>query len=71
MPILAALVAWLFGLSPLDASLIVVFFALPTAPTAYVLTTQLKGDASLMAGLVTLQTLLAAASLPLVLAVFG
>lgn len=71
MPLVAALVAWLFGLPPLDASLLVIFFALPTAPTAYVLTAQLKGDATLMAGLVTLQTMLAAASLPLVLAVFG
>ncbi|MEC5325716.1 AEC family transporter [Aurantimonas sp. A3-2-R12] len=71
MPLVAALVAWLFVLSPLDASLLVIFFALPTAPTAYVLTTQLKGDATLMAGLVTLQTLLAAASLPLVLSLFG
>lgn len=71
MPILAVLVARWFALSPLDTSLIVVFFALPTAPTAYVLTAQLRGDATLMAGLVTLQTLLAAASLPLVLAVFG
>ncbi|MEC5291764.1 AEC family transporter [Aurantimonas sp. C2-6-R+9] len=71
MPLVAALVAWLFVLSPLDASLLVIFFALPTAPTAYVLTTQFKGDATLMAGLVTLQTLLAAASLPLVLSLFG
>ena len=43
------------------------FFGLPTAPTAYVLTRQLGGDGHLMAGLITLQTLLAAASLPLVL----
>ncbi|MEF2551571.1 AEC family transporter [Aurantimonas sp. A2-1-M11] len=69
MPLLAYAIAGLLALPPLDGTLLVIFFALPTAPTAYVLTTQLKGDATLMAGLVTLQTLLAAASLPLVLAV--
>ncbi|HBX55236.1 MAG TPA: transporter, partial [Pseudomonas sp.] len=37
--------------------------ALPTAPTAYVLTRQLGGDSQLMAGIITLQTLLAAATL--------
>jgi len=42
---------------------LVLFFALPTAPTAYVLTRQLGGDANLMAGIITLQHLLAAASL--------
>ena len=68
MPLLAFAVARLMALPPLDGALLVIFFALPTAPTSYVLTTQLKGDATLMAGLVTLQTLLAAASLPLVLA---
>ena len=51
--------------------MLVIFCAIPTAPTAYVLTTQLRGDATLMAGLVTLQTALAAASLPVVLALVG
>jgi len=50
---------------------LVLFFALPTAPTAYVLTRQLGGDSHLMAGLITLQTLLAALSLPLVLTLLG
>ncbi|HSX90968.1 MAG TPA: AEC family transporter, partial [Pseudomonas sp.] len=45
----------------------VLFFALPTAPTAYVLTRQLGGDSQLMVGIITLQTLLAAGSLSLVL----
>ena len=54
-------------LPALESSVLVLFFALPTAPTAYVLTRQLGGDGHLMAGIITLQTLLAAASLPLVL----
>ncbi|KUJ91962.1 MAG: auxin efflux carrier [Pseudomonas sp. 63_8] len=47
----------------MESAVLVLFFALPTAPTAYVLTRQLGGDSQLMAGIITLQTLLAAGSL--------
>ncbi len=66
-PLLAYSVARLLHLPAMETTIIVLFFALPTAPTAYVLTRQLGGDSHLMAGIITLQTLLAAASLPLVL----
>ena len=71
MPLLAYAVARLLALPPLAASVLVLFFALPTAPTAYVLTRQLGGDSQLMAGIITLQTLFAAASLLLVLGLLG
>jgi malonate transporter and related proteins len=67
MPLLAWLVTLALQLPALESSVLVLFFALPTAPTAYVLTRQLGGDSQLMAGIITLQTLLAAASLPLLL----
>lgn len=67
MPLLAYAVAKALHLPALESSVLVLFFALPTAPTAYVLTRQLGGDGHLMAGIITLQTLLAALSLPLVL----
>ncbi|WP_148925511.1 AEC family transporter [Stutzerimonas stutzeri] len=67
VPLLAYAVARLLHLPAMETTIIVLFFALPTAPTAYVLTRQLGGDSHLMAGIITLQTLLAAASLPLVL----
>lgn len=67
MPLLAYVVARALHLPALESSVLVLFFALPTAPTAYVLTRQLGGDGHLMAGIITLQTLLAALSLPLVL----
>lgn len=70
MPVLAAALAGLFGLPALEALVVILFFALPTAPTAYVLTRQLQGDSHLMAGLITLQTLVSAASLSVVLGVF-
>ncbi len=68
MPLLAFGVARLCGLPALESSVLILFFALPTAPTSYVLTTQLGGDGHLMAGIITLQTLLAAGTLLLVLA---
>ncbi|MEX6500482.1 AEC family transporter [Pseudomonas zhanjiangensis] len=67
MPLLAWAVAYGLRLPAMESSVLVLFFALPTAPTAYVLTRQLGGDSHLMAGIITLQTLLAAASLPLVM----
>ncbi|MBK3759852.1 AEC family transporter [Stutzerimonas frequens] len=67
VPLLAFGVARVLGLPDMETTILVLFFALPTAPTAYVLTRQLGGDSHLMAGIITLQTLLAAASLPLVL----
>lgn len=67
MPLLAWLVAYGLALPAMESTVLVLFFALPTAPTAYVLTRQLGGDSQLMAGIITLQTLLAAASLPLLL----
>ncbi|WP_259651426.1 AEC family transporter [Pseudomonas sp. NCCP-436] len=68
MPLLAWGVAWGLNLPAMESAVLVLFFALPTAPTAYVLTRQLSGDSQLMAGLITLQTLLAAGTLLLVMA---
>ncbi|MEE9099319.1 AEC family transporter [Pseudomonas nitroreducens] len=67
MPLLAFAIARLLALPALESALLVLFFALPTAPTAYVLTRQLGGESHLMAGIITLQTLLAGASLLVVM----
>ncbi|MDR2226376.1 MAG: AEC family transporter, partial [Providencia sp.] len=67
MPLLAVLIAKLFSLPNLETVLLVIFFAIPTAPTAYILTRQLNGDSQLMAGIITLQTIIAVVTLPLVL----
>lgn len=69
MPVLAFLIAWALALPTIESAILVLFFALPTAPTAYVLARQLGGDSHLMAGLITFQTLLSAISLLLVMAV--
>ncbi|MDO5705991.1 MAG: AEC family transporter [Paracoccus sp. (in: a-proteobacteria)] len=67
MPALAVLAARLFGLSGPETLVLVVFSAIPTAPTSYVLTRQLNGDGPFMAGIVTAQTIAAAATIPLIL----
>jgi malonate transporter len=71
MPLLAFTAARYFGLSAVQTFVLVIFFSLPTAPTAFVLTRKLQGDAELMAGVITLQTLLSAATLSLVLALLN
>ncbi|TOO52690.1 transporter, partial [Vibrio parahaemolyticus] len=58
---------YLFSLPEFETLLLVIFFAIPTAPTAYILTRQLNGDSQLMAGIITLQTVMAVFTLPLVL----
>lgn len=59
-------IAW--GLPPAQQAIVVVFAALPTAPSAYVLTVRMGGHGSYVAGLVTVSTLIAMAALPLALA---
>ena len=71
MPLLAWGVALTLGLPLLETAVVVVFFAIPTATASYILTRQLGGDAPLMAGVITLQTLLSIASLPLILGLLG
>ncbi len=67
MPLLAWVMIALFKLSPTQASVLLVFSALPTASSCYVLAARMGYDGSLSAGLVTLSTLLGALSLPFAL----
>jgi len=66
-PVLAVVIAGLFGLEGLIAACILLCFAVPTAPSAYVLALQKGGDTETMAAIITAQTLLSAMSIPLVL----
>lgn len=70
MPALGAVIAWAFGLGGVEALTLVVFSAVPTAATSYVLTRQMRGDGPFMAGIVTSQTLASVATIPLVLWIF-
>ncbi|MDO5101693.1 MAG: AEC family transporter [Lautropia sp.] len=67
MPAIAVLVARLLHLPPEVATVACFYGALPTAPNAYIMARQMGGDAPLMAALITVQTLLAALTVPLCL----
>ncbi|GAB3366851.1 AEC family transporter [Giesbergeria sinuosa] len=67
-PLITFIVARLMQLPSIETTILVLFFALPTAPTAYVLSQQMGGNSDLMASIITFQTLFSALSLLLVLA---
>ncbi|PMR71957.1 AEC family transporter [Billgrantia endophytica] len=71
MPALVLVLALILGLDPVTRDVALLFAALPTATSAYILARQLGGDAELMAALITGQTLLAMATLPLWLRLAG
>lgn len=70
--IVVPLIAWgmsaAFGLSPVEAGVAIVFAALPTAQSCYVMTASMRGDAGAVANVTTAQTLAAMATLPFWLA---
>ena len=65
IPMLAWGMCVLFGLNEVATQVLVIFFGLPTASASYILTKVLKGDASLMASIISMQTLLSMVTLPL------
>ncbi|MCU4377589.1 AEC family transporter [Acinetobacter haemolyticus] len=67
VPALAFAVCTWLGLPSLQTQILVVFFALPTASAAYILTKVLGGDSQLMAAVISFQTLCAAVTLPIVI----
>lgn len=75
VPLAAGVLAWALGLTGVPAVVAVAYAALPCSASSYVLARRMGGDAPCMAGIITFQTLAAAATLPLVIAaasrVFG
>ena len=71
MPLVVAGYALAFGLSGVALSTVLVCAAVPTAMSGYVLARQLGGDGPLLAAIVTVQTVAAAVTMPLVLALAG
>lgn len=63
-PLLALVFARAVGLGSLEPQLIVLFAALPTASTTYVLAARLGGNAAPVAATVTAQTLVSMATMP-------
>ncbi|MDO8397752.1 MAG: AEC family transporter [Bradyrhizobium sp.] len=68
MPVLAIALAHWFGLSGSNLAIVAVCSAVPASSSAYVLARQMGGDAPLLAQIITLQTILAAITMPIVIA---
>lgn len=67
MPAATAIVASAVGLEGRALTTALLFQALPTASSAYIMARQLGGDAPLMAGITATQTVLALGAIPLIL----
>jgi malonate transporter len=68
MPAIAVTLALKFGLTDSNLAIVTVCSAVPTASSAYVLARQMGGDAPLLAQIITLQTILAAITMPVAIA---
>ncbi|RTE64975.1 AEC family transporter [Amphritea opalescens] len=68
-PVVMLFICRLFIDSLEVAQVLLLFSALPTAPSAYVLARQLGGDATLMSAIITGQTLLSMLLMPIVLSI--
>jgi predicted permease len=69
MPAIAIAIGAALGLSGEALSVVAIASSVPSAPSGYVLARQLGGDAPLLARILTFETLLALATIPLALAV--
>ena len=68
MPVLAVALALLFGVSGSNLAIVSACAAVPASSSAYVLARQMGGDAPLLAQIITLQTILAALTMPIAIA---
>jgi malonate transporter and related proteins len=67
LPLIAIALVKIFGLDATQATVLLMFSALPTASSCYVLATRMGFDGAFVAGLVTLSTALGILSLPFAL----
>lgn len=71
LPAITALACMLYNVPESARIIAVLFTALPTATSSYILARQMGGDAGLMASIITVQTLLAIATLPVATFLLG
>lgn len=68
MPVIAIFLCHQFGVTGLPLAIIVLYGGAPASPASYILARQMGGDAPLMAAILSAQTILAALTLPPILA---
>ncbi|MEF2231438.1 MAG: AEC family transporter [Pseudodesulfovibrio sp.] len=71
LPLAAWGLSLLFGLDPVARDAALIYTAIPVAVSAYILARQMGGDHKLMAVIITVETALSAATLPVILGVLG
>ncbi len=71
MPLIASIFASIFGVTGIPLAVTLLCMAVPTASASYILARQLGGNATLMAEILTLQTLAGMATLPVILTSLG
>ncbi len=71
MPALAGGIAMLLGVGGVALKVAILSAAMPTASGSYILARQMGGDAPLMAEILTVQTLIAVVTIPVILAMAG
>ncbi len=69
LPLVGVAIVWLYALPPVQATVLMIFSAQPTASSCYVLAARMGFNGPYVAGLVTLSTLLGVLSLPFALGV--
>lgn len=67
MPVLVAATTWVFGVEGVSRGVAILCGAVPSATSAYILARQLGGDAPMMAGMITITTLVSLLTMPLVI----
>ncbi len=67
MPVCMFFIGKGFGLEGLLLSILIIFSAMPTAPSSFVLARQLGGDIKLMSAIITMQTLVSIFSISIIL----
>jgi malonate transporter and related proteins len=71
MPVLAVALALWFGLSGSNLAIVIACSAVPASSSSYVLARQMGGDAPLLAQIIALQTILAAITMPIAIALMA
>ena len=71
LPILTFVLCQVIGVGGTAASVAVLYACLPGSASAYVMARQMGGDTAIMAGSITVTTIAAAVTMPLILIVLG
>ncbi len=68
-PSAALAMCWTLGITGVPAYIIAIFAAMPTASSSFTIAREMGGDAPLVAGMITLQTLLSLITVPITLVI--